>query len=77
MATTDAPYRGGESGHWWLLVVRDVLERHVDAGYVPGAVAVVARHGEFHIEATRKADDGGLSLKYAKVLHQRENRPFD
>jgi hypothetical protein len=32
--------------------VRDVLERHVDAGYVPGAVAVVARHGEVHIEAT-------------------------
>jgi CubicO group peptidase (beta-lactamase class C family) len=32
--------------------VRDVLERHVDAGFVPGAVAVVARHGEVHIEAT-------------------------
>ena len=35
-----------------LTRVRDVLERHVDAGYVPGAVAVVARHGEVHIEAT-------------------------
>jgi CubicO group peptidase (beta-lactamase class C family) len=35
-----------------LVRVRDVLERHVDAGYVPGAVAVVARHGEVHIEAT-------------------------
>jgi len=35
-----------------LARVRDVLERHVDAGYVPGAVAVVARHGEVHIEAT-------------------------
>ena len=34
-----------------LARVRDVLERHVDAGYVPGAVAVVARHGEVHIEA--------------------------
>jgi CubicO group peptidase (beta-lactamase class C family) len=32
--------------------VRDVLERQVDAGYVPGAVAVVARRGEVHIEAT-------------------------
>jgi len=32
--------------------VREVLERHVGAGYVPGAVAVVARHGEVHIEAT-------------------------
>ena len=35
-----------------LARVRDVLSRHVDAGYVPGAVAVVARHGEVHIEAT-------------------------
>ena len=35
-----------------LTRLRDVLERHVDAGYVPGAVAVVARHGEVHIEAT-------------------------
>jgi len=33
-----------------LARVRDVLGRHVDAGYVPGAVAVVARHGEVHIE---------------------------
>ena len=31
--------------------VRDVLARHLDAGYVPGAVGVVARHGEVHIEA--------------------------
>jgi hypothetical protein len=31
--------------------VRDVLERHVGAGYVQGAVAVVARHGEVHVEA--------------------------
>jgi CubicO group peptidase (beta-lactamase class C family) len=35
-----------------LARVRDVLERHVDSGYVPGAVAVVARRGEVHIEAT-------------------------
>jgi CubicO group peptidase (beta-lactamase class C family) len=35
-----------------LTRVREVLERHVDGGYVPGAVAVVARHGEVHIEAT-------------------------
>lgn len=35
-----------------LARVRDVLNRHVDAGYVPGAVAVVARHGEVRIEAT-------------------------
>lgn len=31
--------------------VRDVLERHVDAGVVPGAIALVARHGEVHIES--------------------------
>ena len=35
-----------------LARVRDVLERYVNAGYVPGAVAVAARHGEVHIEAT-------------------------
>ena len=34
-----------------LIRVRDVLNRHVDAGGVPGAVAVVARHGEVHMEA--------------------------
>ncbi|HZR54391.1 MAG TPA: serine hydrolase domain-containing protein [Streptosporangiaceae bacterium] len=37
-----------------LARVRDVLERHVDAGYVPGAVAVVARNGEVHVVATGK-----------------------
>jgi CubicO group peptidase (beta-lactamase class C family) len=34
-----------------LARVRDVLSRYVDAGYVSGAVAVVARRGEVHIEA--------------------------
>jgi CubicO group peptidase (beta-lactamase class C family) len=34
-----------------LVRVRDVLERYIGAGYVPGAVAVVARHGEVHVEA--------------------------
>src|ERR1700742_3192287 len=28
-----------------------MLSRHLDAGYVPGAVAVVARRGEVHVEA--------------------------
>jgi CubicO group peptidase (beta-lactamase class C family) len=32
--------------------VREVLERYVDSGLAPGAVAAVARHGEVHIEAT-------------------------
>jgi CubicO group peptidase (beta-lactamase class C family) len=35
-----------------LARVREVLERHVDSGFVPGAVAAVARHGEVHIEET-------------------------
>jgi hypothetical protein len=35
-----------------LTRVQDVLERHVDAGLIPGAVAVVARHGEAHIAAS-------------------------
>jgi CubicO group peptidase (beta-lactamase class C family) len=43
-----------------LARVRDVLERHVGAGFVPGAVAVVARHGEAHIVAT-----GTLALEGA------------
>jgi CubicO group peptidase (beta-lactamase class C family) len=34
-----------------LARVRDVLERYVDSGFAPGAVAVVARHGEVHVEA--------------------------
>jgi CubicO group peptidase (beta-lactamase class C family) len=35
-----------------LARVRDLLQRQVDAGYLPGALAVVARHGEVHVEAT-------------------------
>jgi CubicO group peptidase (beta-lactamase class C family) len=42
-----------------LAKVRDVLSRHLDAGYVPGAVAVVAGHGEVHIEAMGNLAFGG------------------
>ena len=35
-----------------LTRLRDLLDRCVDAGYFPGAVAVVARHGEVHMQAT-------------------------
>src|SRR4051812_49524872 len=35
-----------------LARVRGLLERHVDSGFVPGVVAVLARHGEVHIQAT-------------------------
>jgi CubicO group peptidase (beta-lactamase class C family) len=35
-----------------LARVRELLQRHVDSGFVPGVVAVLARHGEVHVEAT-------------------------
>ncbi|BCB89703.1 serine hydrolase domain-containing protein [Phytohabitans suffuscus] len=35
-----------------LVRVRELLERHVDSGFVPGMMAVLARHGEVHVEAT-------------------------
>jgi CubicO group peptidase (beta-lactamase class C family) len=35
-----------------LARVRELLERHVDSGLVPGMMAVLARHGDVHIEAT-------------------------
>jgi len=35
-----------------LARLRLLLERHVGSGFVPGVVAVLARHGEVHIEAT-------------------------
>ena len=34
-----------------LARVRELLERPVDSGFVPGAVAVLARHGDVRIEA--------------------------
>ncbi len=35
-----------------LARLRALLDRHVDSGFVPGAIAVLARHGDVHIEAT-------------------------
>src|SRR3954451_21067680 len=35
-----------------LARVRELLERHVDSGFVPGVVAGLGRHGEVHMEAT-------------------------
>jgi CubicO group peptidase (beta-lactamase class C family) len=35
-----------------LARLRELLERHVHTGFVPGLVVVLARHGEVHIEAT-------------------------
>ena len=34
-----------------LARLRGLLERHVDSGFVPGVVAVLARRGEVHLEA--------------------------
>lgn len=42
---------GGGFSSRRLTRVRDLLERHVDSGYVPGVVGVIARHGEVHITA--------------------------
>jgi CubicO group peptidase (beta-lactamase class C family) len=45
-----------------LTRVRDVLTRHVDAGSVPGVIAVVARHDEVHVDAVGSlAFEGGGS----------------
>lgn len=35
-----------------LTRLRDVLQRQVDSGFVPGMMAVLARHGDVHVEAT-------------------------
>ncbi len=35
-----------------LVRVRELLARHVDAGSIPGAVVVLARHGQVHVETT-------------------------
>ncbi|MEN3306853.1 MAG: hypothetical protein V7603_3055 [Micromonosporaceae bacterium] len=35
-----------------LARLRVLLERHVESGFVPGMLAVLARHGEVHVEAT-------------------------
>ncbi|MGN6577334.1 MAG: serine hydrolase domain-containing protein [Nocardioides sp.] len=35
-----------------LARVRELLEGHVDSGFVPGMVAVLARHGEVQVETT-------------------------
>ena len=47
-----------------LARLRGLLERTVDSGFVPGVVAVLARHGEVHVEATgHLAFDGAGSRR--------------
>ena len=44
--------------------VTDLLERHVEAGTVPGAVAVVGRaHGDPSVEAVGAASVGGPPMR--------------
>jgi hypothetical protein len=50
-----------------LARVRDVLCRHLDVGYVPGAVAVIARRGEVHVEAAGHSGVRGRGLGDADV----------
>lgn len=46
-----------------LARLRGLLERYVDSGFVPGAVAVLARHGEVHVEATGNLAFDGAGSK--------------
>ncbi|MFF4986017.1 serine hydrolase domain-containing protein [Streptosporangium saharense] len=44
--------------------LRDVLTRHVDAGRIPGLVALVSRYGETHVEAIGTTrHDGGVPMR--------------
>ncbi|WP_177222450.1 serine hydrolase [Paenibacillus sp. UNC496MF] len=43
--------------------MRDVLERHVESGKIPGLVALVSRNGEMHVEALgTMRHDGGAPM---------------
>ncbi|MEO3746299.1 serine hydrolase domain-containing protein [Plantactinospora sp. B5E13] len=46
-----------------LARVRRQLQRHVDSGFVPGAMAVLARHGEVHVEAVGNLAFEGAGAK--------------
>ncbi|MBG0566028.1 serine hydrolase domain-containing protein [Actinoplanes aureus] len=47
-----------------LHMLRDVLERHVDSGKIPGLVALVSRGGDTHVEALgTMRHDGGPPMR--------------
>ncbi|SBT67179.1 CubicO group peptidase, beta-lactamase class C family [Micromonospora sediminicola] len=53
---------GGGLSSKRLVRLRDLLNRHVDTGFVPGVVTVLARHGHVHVEAVgRLAFEGAGS----------------
>ena len=54
-----------------LARVRDLLERHVDAGFAPGAVAVVARHGAIHVESVGNLAFEGASSSTSRTRANR------
>ncbi|MEV1000524.1 serine hydrolase domain-containing protein, partial [Nonomuraea sp. NPDC050202] len=44
--------------------LREVLERHVDSGKIPGLVALVSRGGHTHVEALgTMRHDGGAPMR--------------
>lgn len=43
--------------------LRDALQRHIDNGAMPGAVALVSRHGETHVEAVGTMAFDGASMQ--------------
>lgn len=44
-----------------LVRMHDAMSRHVESGYVPGLVTLVARRGEVHVDAIGKLDVGGTA----------------
>jgi hypothetical protein len=42
---------GGGLSSRRLARLRDLLARHVDVGYAPGVVVILARYGDIHVEA--------------------------
>ncbi|WP_017591630.1 serine hydrolase domain-containing protein [Nocardiopsis potens] len=55
---------GGGLSETGLRRVRDVLERHVGSGRIPGVVALVGRGGEAHVEAVgTMRHDGGAPMR--------------
>lgn len=44
--------------------MRDVLERHIESGKIPGLVALISRNGETHVEAMgTMRHDGGAPME--------------
>jgi hypothetical protein len=58
--------------------VRALLEGHVESGFVPGMVVVLARRGEVHVEATGTLafeGAGSTTPMAADTICRREETP--